>query len=263
MVGVCLTRVLETPLRRLVVGFGSKRAALLFATTLLVPPAARAQTPATPAGSAELTPFARAKAETILRDQLPCLGCHTLDGKGGKLAPELSTVRGRRDPAYIARIVADPQTTVPGTLMPHTPMPHELRVLIVRYLGGDAALVKTAKVSPGAESSGTADSTGPTLYARYCTGCHGAQGRGDGPNATSLPVPPARHASKDAMSARPDDALYDTISGGGAIMNRSPRMPAYGTTLSPAQIRALVRHIRSLCGCQGPSWSTDGQGPPK
>jgi mono/diheme cytochrome c family protein len=46
-------------------------------------------------------------------------------------------------------------------------------------------------------------------------------------------------------------------------MNRSPRMPAYGTTLSPAQIRALVRHIRSLCQCRGPGWSTDGQASPK
>jgi len=132
--------------------------------------------------------------------------------------------------------------------------------LIVRYLGGDATIVDAA---PRVDTTANADSTGATLYARYCTGCHGQRGRGDGPNATALPVPPARHASRDAMSARPDDALYDTISGGGAIMNRSPRMPAYGTTLSPAQIRALVRHIRSLCQCQGPAWSTDGQVAPK
>ena len=65
------------------------------------------------------------------------------------------------------------------------------------------------------------------------------------------------------MSARSDDDLYDTIAGGGAIMNRSPRMPAYGTTLAPAQIRALVRHIRTLCQCAGPSWSTDGAAVPK
>jgi mono/diheme cytochrome c family protein len=65
------------------------------------------------------------------------------------------------------------------------------------------------------------------------------------------------------MSARPDDALFDTISGGGAIMNRSPRMPAYGTTLTSAQIRALVRHIRSLCQCTGPAWSSDGERAPE
>ncbi len=241
---------------------GSRLTALYFtARLLLTPPFAWAQGSATPAS--DLTPFARDKAEALLRDHLPCLGCHTLDGKGGKLAPELATVRSRRDAGYVARVVADPQGTVPGTLMPHTPMPHEWRTLIVRYLGGDAAIVDAAGAAPRIDPAARADSTGATLYARFCTGCHGPQGRGDGPNAASLPVPPARHASKDAMSARPDDALYDTIAGGGAIMNRSPRMPAYGTTLTPTQIRALVRHIRSLCQCQGPAWSTDGQVSPK
>ena len=235
---------------------GPKGFVLLFGVALF-PSVARTQTSAP---SAEISAFARAKAEALFRDQLPCLGCHTLDGNGGKLAPELATARSRRDPAYIARVVADPQRTVPGTLMPHTPMPHDWRVLIVRYLGGDARLIDASTAGPTAGPAGPTDSTGATLYARYCTGCHGSQGRGDGPNAGSLPVPPARHASKEAMSARSDDALYDTIAGGGAIMNRSPRMPAYGTTLAPAQIRALVRHIRSLCGCQGPSWSADGQG---
>jgi len=239
----------------------SRLTALYFIVTLqLTPPLAWAQGSAPRAS--DLPPFARAKAEALLRDHLPCLGCHTLDGKGGKLAPELATVRSRRDAAYVARVIVDPQATVPGTLMPHTPMPHEWRALIVRYLGGDATIVDAAGAAPRVDTAGT-DSTGSTLYARYCTGCHGPQGRGDGPNAASLPVPPARHASKDVMSARPDDALYDTIGGGGAIMNRSPRMPAYGTTLSPAQIRALVRHIRSLCQCRGPGWSTDGQASPK
>ena len=236
--------------------FADPKGVVLVFGVALFPSVARTQ----PSASPELSPFARAKAEALFRDQLPCLGCHTLDGKGGKLAPELATVRSRRDPAYIARVVADPQGTVQGALMPHTPMPRDWRVLIVRYLGGDARLIDASTTGPKVESGATTDSTGATLYARFCTGCHGQQGRGDGPNAGSLPVPPARHASKEAMSARSDDALYDTIAGGGAIMNRSPRMPAYGTTLSPAQIRALVRHIRSLCGCQGPSWSADGQG---
>jgi mono/diheme cytochrome c family protein len=185
------------------------------------------------------------------------------------LAPELGTVRQRRTPEYIARMVADPQGTVPGTIMPHTPMPAEWRTLIVRYLGGEmseqAASVRASVGGTGAPalqpvSPPPADTSGAVLYARFCAGCHGAGGRGDGPNARALPVAPARHASREAMSARPDDALYDTMAGGGAIMNRSPRMPAYGTTLSPAQIRALVRHIRSLCKCVGPAWSSDGPG---
>ncbi len=35
------------------------------------------------------------------------------------------------------------------------------------------------------------------------------------------------------MSRRPDDALYDAIAAGGAVMGRSPRMPAFGATLGP------------------------------
>ena len=57
------------------------------------------------------------------------------------------------------------------------------------------------------------------------------------------------------MSARSDDALFDTIDGGGAIMDRSPRMPPFGGTLSARDIRALVAYIRTLCACQGPAWS--------
>jgi mono/diheme cytochrome c family protein len=233
---------------------------------------ARAESPA----PGELTPFEKAKAETLIRDQLPCLGCHTLDGKGGKLAPELSTVSTRRDAQYIARIVTDPQGTVPGTFMPHTPMPQPWRALIVRYLRGDASTLVPTSIASGAAtnasdmsvalrpvSASPTDTSGAVLYARFCTGCHGPQGKGDGPNATSLPVPPAKHASREAMSARPDDALFDTIAGGGAIMNRSPRMPAYGTTLTSPQIRALVRHIRALCQCAGPAWSSDGAGAPR
>jgi mono/diheme cytochrome c family protein len=149
--------------------------------------------------------------------------------------------------------VSDPQSTVPGTMMPHTPMPDAWRSLVIRYLGGT-----TLGTAAQASVAVLADSNGAALYARFCTGCHGAAGKADGPNAASLPVPPAKHASRAAMASRPDDSLYDTIAGGGAIMNRSPRMPAYGTTLAPSQIRALVRHIRTLCQCNGPSWSTDG-----
>src|SRR6476469_5959591 len=45
------------------------------ATLLLTPPFAWAQGSATPAS--DLTPFARDKAEALLHDHLPCLGCHT------------------------------------------------------------------------------------------------------------------------------------------------------------------------------------------
>ena len=211
-------------------------------------------------GADPLSPFAEQKAALLLRDRLPCLGCHRLDGEGGTTGPDLTTVRERRSAGYIAAMVADPQGTVPGSAMPRTLMPESTRDLIVRYLasrpgaagpGGDAA-PGTVPPAPPATAPDA-----PALYARWCAPCHGTAGRGDGPNAANLPVRPAAHSSREAMSSRPDDSLYDTIAAGGAVMNRSPRMPAFGATLSPAEIRSLVRHIRSLCRCEAPAWSRD------
>ena len=90
-----------------------------------------------------------------------------------------------------------------------------------------------------------------TLYLTYCGGCHGATGRGDGPNAKFLPVQPAVHADATTMSERSDDMLFDAIASGGYVLGRSNRMPGFGATLSSAEIRGLVRHIRELCRCEG------------
>jgi mono/diheme cytochrome c family protein len=134
-------------------------------------------------------------------------------------------------------------------------MAEATRELITRYLGGTAG-PEAGGQRPEVPSAGAVSSErGAQLYGRWCASCHGAEGKGDGPNAANLPVKPAVHSSRDAMSARPDDSLFDTIASGGAVMNRSPRMPPFGGTLSPAEIRALVRQIRTLCRCEGPAWS--------
>jgi mono/diheme cytochrome c family protein len=204
-----------------------------------------------------ITPFSKQKAEALLREHLPCLGCHKLNGEGGAIGPDLTTVRQRRSAAYVTEMIADPQRVVPGSIMPRTLMPASTRDLITRYLvNQDAQGAKGAEGAvPSTPPSTAAPADGAALYAKWCAACHGTTGRGDGPNADNLPVRPAAHASREAMSARPDDSLYDTIAGGGAVMNRSPRMPAFGATLTPGEIRALVRHIRSLCNCEGPAWS--------
>ena len=206
---------------------------------------------------APLSAFATRKAELLFREALPCLGCHQLNGNGGRVGPDLTTVRTRRSTAYIAAMVADPQRTVPGTPMPRTAMPEATRDLIVRYLVTHSRPSTSAVGAPPGvvPSARPASRDAPTLYAQYCAACHGAAGRGDGANAAYLPVKPAVHTSSNAMSRRSDDALYDTIAGGGAIMNRSPRMPAFGATLSGTEIRSLVAYIRSLCACRGPAWS--------
>ncbi len=50
-------------------------------------------------GAQSLSAFAKQKAERLLKEQLPCLGCHRLHGDGGTIGPDLSTVRERRSAA--------------------------------------------------------------------------------------------------------------------------------------------------------------------
>ena len=206
------------------------------------------------------TPFERAKAELLLRDRLPCLGCHALGSEGGRLAPDLATVRQRRSAAYVVSMIDDPQRVVPGAMMPRIELAAGTRTLLLRYLTGTRDVPPPAVPNvPAAPAFAGADTSGARLYARFCAGCHGAGGRGDGPNARYLPVPPAVHASREAMARRTDDRLYDAIATGGATLGRSPRMPPFGGTLTPVQISALVRHIRALCGCEQPRWAVDGE----
>ncbi|MFN8582594.1 MAG: c-type cytochrome [Gemmatimonadaceae bacterium] len=211
--------------------------------------------------SAPLSAYSTHKAVTLLRTQLACLGCHTLDGEGGNIGPDLTTVRERRTPAYIAAMVSDPQRVVPGSAMPRPLLPAPQRALIIQYLSQGPARTPAPESPVPAPNVTVPPADGRALYGRWCASCHGSSGNGDGPNAKRLPVAPAAHASKEAMERRPDDSLYDTIAGGGAIMNRSPRMPAFGGTLSANEIRALVAYIRQLCRCQGPAWSRDGTPP--
>lgn len=47
-----------------------------------------------------------------------CAGCHKIAGEGGESAPDLSQVGRRRDPATIKRIIRDPTSEFPDTMMP-------------------------------------------------------------------------------------------------------------------------------------------------
>jgi mono/diheme cytochrome c family protein len=220
------------------------RAAVLLLVPLALPLAA--QQP--------LSAFEEAKARALLRTQLSCLGCHELDGDGGRTAPSLTSVGGRRPAAYIRAIVEDPQRAAPGVAMPLATMPATTRDLVIRFLSRDARPGSVVPpLSAGLPVAARADAA--ALYARWCANCHGATGRGDGPNAKYLPVRPAVHASEAQMRDRPDDSLYDAIAGGGAVMGKSARMPAFGETLSRGEIRSLVAWVRTLCKCEGPAWS--------
>jgi mono/diheme cytochrome c family protein len=203
-----------------------------------------------------LTDFERRKAAELLREKLSCLGCHRIGAEGGGIGPDLSRSSPARSAEHVLRIMRSPREVAPQGIMPPVAMPPATARLIASYIATLNEAPRPVTVTPLLRP--TATDTGAVLYARLCASCHGATGQGDGPNAAYLPVQPARHASAQLMSGRTDDRLYDGIAAGGAVLGRSPRMPAFGAMLSDAELRALVRHIRVLCRCSGPEWSRDG-----
>jgi mono/diheme cytochrome c family protein len=207
------------------------------------------------------SPFQRARTERLLTHRLACRGCHQIGGRGGVIGPVLDGISERTGVDRVLSMILDPSGTVPGTLMPRQRMPEREARRLAAYLmtlptvrnPTVAGMPEAAAVLPeGAELDGAA------LYARHCASCHGPEGRGDGWNAPNLPVPPSNHADSEAMSKRPDDTLYDGIAGGAFVLDKSPLMPAFAEQLSPRQIRALVAHIRVLCGCEQPNWARGG-----
>ena len=53
-----------------------------------------------------------------LFQQKGCIGCHSVDGKGGKVGPSLDDVGLRRTPEWMMQHFRDPQSVTPGSVMP-------------------------------------------------------------------------------------------------------------------------------------------------
>lgn len=197
---------------------------------------------------AGLTPFQRAKAEALLDAKLPCLGCHALNGTGGKIGPDLSDVGVRLGAGRIRA-----QVLQPVGIMPRIHLPPSTLDLIVSYLAEQRGSPDAQRPTVPAAARGSSEAE--RLYNVHCAACHGVEGNGDGWNGRYLDRPPARHSDARAMSARADDRLFDGIYAGGAILGGSARMPPFGGSLTPAEIRLLVGYIRELCRCRQPSWA--------
>jgi len=110
------------------------------------------------------------------------------------------------------------------------------------------ALAGTVVLGPGLEGSSQTTPPrdlghGKELYVRYCSGCHGEDGRGEAktfrPNVANLAV-------KELMDQVSDEYLFSAIKNGGAAVGKNAAMPAWKSQLADHEIWDLVGFVRTL-----------------
>lgn len=87
---------------------------------------------------------------------------------------------------------------------------------------------------------------GKTLYAQYCTTCHGVDGGGDGPAGAALTPKPSNFTEAAFWEGRATEDLKKAISEGGVAVGKSPIMPPWGAVLDEEQVGDVIAHLESL-----------------
>jgi mono/diheme cytochrome c family protein len=82
-----------------------------------------------------------------------------------------------------------------------------------------------------------ADDKSAATYKAKCASCHGADGKGDTPAGKSTKV--RSFADPEVVKASDDDLA-------GIIEKGKGKMPGYGKSLKPDEIKDMVAYIRSL-----------------
>ena len=84
-------------------------------------------------------------------------------------------------------------------------------------------------------------------FVKFCSKCHGPEGKGDGPQADALTTKPRDFTDCARMKAISDDTLFSAIKEGGESVHLSKDMPAWKDGMEDDEIHDLVAYVRSLC----------------
>jgi mono/diheme cytochrome c family protein len=106
-------------------------------------------------------------------------------------------------------------------------------VLIASACGASIWAKALGSADPGEGNA----AKGKTLFVRYCTGCHGSGGQGDG---YRLLGPDPANLTALTTKKKPDSELLKTIHEG------KPNMPAWNLRLSKEDSRDMLAYIRTL-----------------
>lgn len=87
---------------------------------------------------------------------------------------------------------------------------------------------------------------GKKVYGKYCSVCHGVEGKGDGFNSYNLDPRPRNFTDSGFIARLDSNLVVETILVGGLEVGLSPLMPAWGRTLSEADIKYVSYYVGYL-----------------
>jgi len=102
---------------------------------------------------------------------------------------------------------------------------------------------------------------GRQVYHHYCVICHGTDGRGDGFNSSNLTVAPRDFTDPTFWEQANDERMLLAVANGGAAIDKSVLMPAWGRTLTNPQQRDVVSFLHTLAAPGKPKDPGSGSPP--
>lgn len=122
-----------------------------------------------------------------------------------------------------------------------------------RYPMTGGWLLVAAMLAAGGATAEADRNAGEALFGRYCATCHGATGRGDGPTAEIISIPPGdlTALSRDNDGLFPFQRIVRRIDGREALVAHGSPMPIYGAFFEGSEIET-VYHQEIAIRTSGP-----------
>ena len=178
-----------------------------------------------------------------------CIGCHTIEenGKlvGGPQSADLADSGNRYNQDWLFRFGINPQDFTPhsGEFLADATEP-QLRSVIGYLTTLGVKNFKYYEPWKSKEFTTANVDRGNVLYKEYCSQCHGATGKGDGPAASGLSPKPAIHANMP-FDKLPMEYLYNVIYHGGRSVGKSPSMPYWGLTIGQQGVADVIAYLQA------------------
>ncbi len=195
-----------------------------------------------------------------------CIGCHTIEENGqlvgGPQSANLAESGKRYNADWLFRFGLNPQDFTPhsGEFLADATA-FGLRAIIGYLMTLGVPDFHYYEPWKSQEFETASVDRGKVLYKEYCSQCHGATGKGDGPAASGLSPKPAVHANM-AFDKLPMEYLYNVIYHGGRSVGKSTSMPYWGLTIGQQGVADVIAYLKATFkGAPAMAAAASGGGP--